>query len=201
MKGLISTHTCSLQNLLSALLFATTVACGGMDSGNQQIDREAIKEEMEQREVRRILPAEIVEAAYERGALLSDQALDLCVETYQPSKQEARALVSPKALIAIDSLAQSENVSIRWVDKTSDLSQLVEKERQLWEAYLYNVENNLPLNDNVQKLGDEAFVYTKPLVLDSALMQELPGNESLEEPSFLGMWSIQMSKKTLIQSI
>ncbi len=201
MEGLITTYTCVLRNLLSALLFIATLACGGVDGGKQQIDREAIKEEMEQREIRRILPAEIVEAAYERGAMLSEQALNLCVETYQPSEQEAQALVSPEALLTIDSLAQLENVSIRWVDKTSDLSQLIEKERQLWEAYLYNVEKNLPLNDNVQKLGDEAFVYTKPLVLDSVLLQELPGNESLEEPSFLGMWSIQMSKKTLIQSI
>lgn len=183
------------------LLWSMMAGCGGSGSGEQQIDREAIKEEMEQREIRRVLPAEIVEEAYQRGQTLSQQALELSVEVYQPSEQNIRNLISPEAKIKIDSLSQAEGAAIGWVDMTTDTAQLGEKERQLWEAYLYNIENKLPLNDNVQRLGDEEYLYTKPLVLDAELMKKLPGSESQGTSNFLGMWSIRLAKKELVQSM
>jgi hypothetical protein len=175
--------------------------CGGVGNSEQQIDREAIKEEMEQREIKRILPAEIVEEAYRRGEILSQQASDLSLQVYQPDEQNIRELIGPEAMIKIDSLSRAEGATISWVDLTSDTAQLEEKERQLWEAYLYNVENELPLNDNVQRLGDEEYLYTRPLVLDAELMKKIPGSESPEGSNFLGMWSIRLTKKELVQSM
>lgn len=182
-------------------LLQVMAGCGGAGNSEQQIDREAIKEEMEQREIKRILPAELVEEAYRRGETLSQQALDLSLEVYRPAGQNIRDLIGPEAMIRIDSLSRTEGATISWVDKTTDTTQLQEKERQLWEAYLYNVENELPLNDNVQRLGDEEYLYTQPLVLDAELLKKIPGSERREGANFLGMWSIRLTKKELVQSM
>jgi hypothetical protein len=179
-------------------------ACGGIDSSEQQIDRESIREEMEQREIRRVLPAELVEAAYERGATLSQQALEIAIDARQT---KSGTLQGPGDFLSaagkhIDSLAKAENVDIRWVSVDTDTALLGEKERQLWEAYLYNIENELPVNDNVQRLGDEEYLYTRPLSLSPELRKKIAGSEETESPQgFLGMWSIRISKKRLIQSM
>jgi len=179
-------------------------ACDGIGSGEQQIDRESIREEMEQREIRRVLPAELVEAAYERGAALSQQALEIAIDTRQTKSGtiQGQGDFLSAAGKRIDSLAKAENVDIRWVNIDTDTALLGEKERQLWEAYLYNMENELPVNDNVQRLGDEEYLYTRPLSLSPALRKKIIGSEETESPiGFLGMWSIRISKKRLIQSM
>lgn len=197
-------QTTILRKLLYAFfaflpIVGAMVGCGG--SGEQQIDREAIREEMEQREIKRLLPAELVEGAYQRGEALAEAARDLVLQTYpQPVEEPPADFVTDVAVEKIDSLSKAEDVSIAWVSEITDTAGLEEKEKQLWEAYLYNVDNDLPLNDNVQRIGDEEYLYTKPLLLDLEIRRNMLGSES-DTTAFLGMWSILISKKNLIQSM
>jgi len=170
--------------------------CGRDGGQNQQIDREAIKKEMEQREIKRLLPADLVEGAYQRGDLLAAKAEKLILQ----DQQSFSSLLDSQALNAVDSLAQAEDVQIRWVDQANDSVRLDNKEQQLWEAYQYNVENSLPLDDNVQRLGDEEYLYTKPLLLNAHLGKKLNGRVA-DTAAFLGMWSIRITKKSLIRSM
>lgn len=192
-----------LRSFFSAtkILFICTLSILGCDgAGRQQIDREAIKQEMAKREIRHILPAQIVEAAYSKGKALSSQTEAMAVQHFQSA--QAPAFITDASLISIDSLAKAQNTSIRWIPaQTSDV-QLSELEQQLWDAYWYNVENELPVNDNVQKIDEETYLYTKPLMLNTALKEKLSLRADTTFPSrFLGMWSIQLSKKEIIQAM
>lgn len=191
----------TLGTLITICTLQIMAGCGGTGSSEQGIDREAIREEMEQREIKRILPAELVEGAYQRGEALAEAARDLVLNTYpQPVEQQPADFVTDEANEKIDSLSKAEDVNIAWVSKTTDTASLGEKEKQLWEAYLYNVDNDLPLNDNVQRIGEEEYLYTKPLLLDPEIRRNMLGSES-DTTAFLGMWSIRISKKNLIQSM
>ncbi|MFP4293777.1 MAG: hypothetical protein ACLFQ0_19260 [Cyclobacteriaceae bacterium] len=191
----------SLPLWMMLLLFS---GCSGTDTTEQQVPGDSIQEEMEEREIKRILPGEIVEAAYTEGEKLSSQAQQIAVEAYRRRvgrDTNFADFVDAQALRDIDSLMQNKQASIHWVAASDDNPQLQDTERQIWEAYLYNVENDLPLNDNVQRLGEDNFLYTRPVRLDVELRKKLPGTETKAEDAFLGMWVVRFSKKALIQSL
>ena len=60
------------------------------------------------------------------------------------------------------------------------------KEASLWEAYQYNISKGLPLEDNVQKLGDSALLYTVPIQ---------------QADSLTGMWSIAFEKRAIVSEL
>lgn len=187
------------------LLALSILGCDG--TSTNQLDQEAIHKEMEQREIKRILPAEIVEGAYEQGKDIATQAQELAIKLYQSEAGEAEGFntfVTEHSLIKIDSLAKARNAEIHWVPADADeiQIQLSELEQQLWDAYWYNVENALAVNDNVQKINEDAYLYTKPMMLTPELREKLPGSgDTPPNTAFLGMWSIKLSKKELIQAL
>lgn len=194
-----ATYSRPIQLVLIILLLAVTTACDN-SSSQQEIDRQAVMEEMEQREVRRILPADLVEAAYLKGREISSKADAVVWDNYSLADDtlfDASQAIKIQAYQTIDSLEEANEVEVNYVNLRTDTSTLVSKELQLWEAYLYNVENDLPLNDNVQRLGDDRYLYTKPIFLEEKVNHTTSDNSKF----FAGMWSIVISKKTLIQSM
>jgi len=170
----------------------------------QQVDRDAINKAMAQREIKHILPAEIVKATYEQGEAIAKKAQQIAIEQYQNNGEKAERFMSSPNMPEIDSLAEVYQAKIKWVTSSMNAEelQLSELEQQLWEAYLYNVENELEVNDNVQKIGDTHFLYTKPYLLDPKTRKKLPGGETaLSKKQLLGMWSITLSKKDVIKGM
>jgi hypothetical protein len=194
----------SKNNIQISLLTISLLlpACGGSEN-TQQVAGEKIQEEMEQREIRRILPGEIVEVAYSRGEAMSRQAQQMALEAYRQagSSQSLGVFMAQNFTESIDSLSRQAGVGLSWVASAAPPQKMGEKERQIWEAYLYNVENDLPLNDNVQKIGDEAFLYTRPFMADEAFLSENPSVKIASKKGFIGMWSVRIDKKLLIQSM
>ncbi len=183
-------------------LLLLSVACGN-PTAQEGIDREAVKKEMAQREIKHVLPAEVVEAAYEQGKLLAEEAQEIVLSTYRKNADAVDFPQFARAKTSIDSLAAARNTEIHWIPAGTDTSanRLGAMERQVWDAYLYNVENQLPLDDNVQKIGDEHFLYTRPLTMSPELRKQLPGAEPTQENDFLGMWSIKLAKKEIIRDM
>ncbi|MEK6477810.1 hypothetical protein WJR50_09760 [Catalinimonas sp. 4WD22] len=181
------------------------LGCDG--TSTKQLDPEAINKEMEQREIKRILPAEIVEGAYEQGKDIASQAQELAIKLYQSeagATEGFNSFITERTLVQIDSLAKARNAEIHWVPADADeiQIQLSELEQQLWDAYWYNVENDLAVNDNVQKINEDTYLYTKPMMLTPELRKKLPGRgDTPQNTDFLGMWSIQLSKKEIIQAL
>jgi len=95
---------------------------------------------------------------------------------------------SPSNNSVIDSLQQNFHVKI--IPLQSGDSMLMEIEKQIVEAYVTG-SGQVQLNDNVQKLGTDSLLYTKPI------LKEMP-DKSVQ---FLYALGIRIPKKQIILSI
>ena len=88
----------------------------------------------------------------------------------------------------IDSLQQNFHVKI--IPLQSGDSMLMEIEKQIVEAYITG-SGQVQLNDNVQRLGTDSILYTKPI------LKEMPDKSA----QFLYALGIRIPKKQIILSI
>lgn len=86
----------------------------------------------------------------------------------------------------IDSVGEANKVKVFWLDPKDPAAP--EIERLLLEAYLSGSLEGDSLRDNVQQVGPDSLLYTKPVT------KELP--EGVLQ--FEGTWGVRMSKKNLI---
>jgi len=146
------------------LLFLAT-GCGGSLSREE---RKELAEAGKQQEIRRVTEAEIDEAVLSQGRAITGLAMIL-------KDDPAR----------IDSLGRAKNVTLRWV--TPGASNALSLEQQIIDAYVMSaVDGDLP--DNVQALGDDSVLYSRPAV------SKLPDGAVQVD----GMWSVVFSKKDIV---
>lgn len=141
------------------------LSCGGSLNDEQ---RKKMREARELNSIKKVSDAEIQEAAFAYG-------------------RELMGLI--EAGLDKDSLEVSRKVDVRWLEIGS--TEGSEIERQVIDAYLTSMMLGTALADNVQRLGSDSLLYTKPVVVD------LP--EGAVEVK--GTWNIRMSKKQVILSI
>jgi hypothetical protein len=125
----------------------------------------------------------------------------------------------------IDSLSTYFSAKIKRVSNRSrnEKDNPNDMEKQLLDAYQYNLENSLELSPGVQKIDDNNYLYTKPIILNSGLCLQCHGqvgtdlDESFAEQirelypddnalghkinDLRGMWSITLDKKALVLTI
>jgi len=125
----------------------------------------------------------------------------------------------------VDSLSKNYGAVIRRVslkmrnpqDQPSDL------EKELLDAYAYQRENSAELKENVQPVGEDQYLFTKPIMVENALCLTCHGTFengfTKETDAFIkskypedqatgyeigdlrGMWSITFPKKKIVQSM
>lgn len=144
--------------LLTCILFA----CGGSLTDEQ---RKRMREASEQQAVLKVTDAEITEAAFAKGRAVME------------------TLTKPDEA---DVVGQGAQVKIHWLEPGG--GDALEIEQQLIDAYINSMIEGVPLQDNVQNIGDDSVLYTKPVVLTKP-------DSSIE---IKGTWNIWMSKKQLI---
>ena len=127
-----------------------------------------MREARELNSIKKVSDVEIQEAAFQLGREI--------MELVEAGRNE-------------DSLEVSREVDIRWLEAGS--TEGTEIERQVIDAYLTSLMLGTELADNVQRLGTDSLLYTKPVVVD------LP--EGVVEVK--GTWNIRMSKKQVVLSI
>lgn len=137
-------------------------SCGGSLTDEQ---RKKMKEAREQQSIQKVTDAEITEAAFEKGRAI--------METLTRPAQA-------------DSLSKAVQVEIHWLEPGAGKG--LEIEQQLIDAYINSVIVGGTLQDNVQNIGTDSVLYTKPVVLTRP-------DSSIEVK---GTWNIWMSKKQLI---
>ncbi len=158
-------------------------------SGETIIDRQVLKE-MEEREPKHVLPGEIMEAAYAQGDTITSQAQQLLLSYYPQSGSSTASDNFQQTYLrrVADSLGQKYKAHIQWIaPRDTSSNTLTELQQQLLAAYLYNADHQLDVNHNVQRIDEESYLYTKPVVSDSS--------------RFLGMWSVVLSKKEIVLGI
>ena len=153
------------------ILGAIATACSGSLSDEQ---RKQLRENMEDGEIRKVTEAELTEASFAYGRTIASMI-----------ERRDKTLTDRTFL---DSLEQTYHVEV--VPLAAGDSVLRDIERQIIEAYTSGA-GELQLTDNIQKLGADSMLYTKPI------MRERPDG-SLEFARALG---IRMPKKYIIRSI
>jgi len=154
------------MNRFIYIIMIFLVACGGTLTDDQ---RKKLKDGMKRNEIKKVSEAQITEAAFAIGRVIAES-----VEKENKKKT--------------DSLLQIYDVKIVYLHLGD--SQLLGIEKEIIEAYTAG-SGQVQLNDNVQRLGTEILLYTKPV------MKELPDG-SLQFNYALG---IRMPRKQVVLSI
>jgi hypothetical protein len=148
---------------LFVISFALFTACGGSLSDEQ---RRQMREASEQQAIMKVTEAEILDAAFAKGRSVMTRLTENNPDTSKVSTEEI--------------------VRIHWL--APGKAHGLEIEQQLIEAYLNSLLTGTPLQDNVQKIGEDSLLYTNPVVITRA-------DSSIE---IKGTWNIWMSKRELI---
>lgn len=132
--------------------------------------RKKMKENMAQGEIKKVTESEITDATYTWGRKLASAI-----------EKKDRLLTNNTFL---DSLAQAEGVEIIALQTTSEGLRAIEK--QLLEAYTSSAGG-----ENVQKMGTDSLLYTKPV------FREHPDGST----EFLKAIAIRFTRKQIVLSI
>ena len=200
------------------------------DMKDRKGSSEALKEEIKERELKRVTEVEIFEAATKVGeqiAMASQKTLATNLKTAisQQGVEYAIEFCKLQAMPLTDSLskkfaAQIRRTSIKIRNPANRPNDL---ESQILDAYQYNVENGLDLAANLQRIDQDYLLYTHPIVLNNPLCLNChgkPGDQITDEHAQLltslypddeavgyqlgelrGMWSIVLSQKQLVLSL
>lgn len=155
-------------------------------SGETTLNQKVL-EEIKEREPKHVLPGEIMEAAYAQGDTITSQTQQLLLSRYrQPGNDTSlSSFLQTHWRDVADSLEPTYKAHIQWIAARDTASHtLTELQQQLLAAYLYNAAHQLDFDHNVQRVDDETYLYTKPVVSDSN--------------RFMGMWSVVLSKKEIV---
>jgi predicted NAD-dependent protein-ADP-ribosyltransferase YbiA (DUF1768 family) len=152
---------------LLLISFFIIISCQGKLTEEQ---KRKIREEREQSQIRKISEATITEAAFAYGRTIS-----AIIE------RRDNALSNK---ILVDSLENAFGVQIILLQK--ETSNLCAVERQVLEAYTES--KGISLTDNIQKMGKDTLLYTKPITKTG-------------DNSFAHAIALRMPKRQVIQTI
>lgn len=154
-----------------AIGFVILTACGGTLTDEQ---RKKARESIEAGQLKRVTDSELTEASFALG-----RTIVKLIEKKDPYLTNQNFL---------DSLGKVYSIEIIAMQPGDSASRAVEQ--QIIEAYIAGV-GKVELNDNIQKLGKDSILYTKPI-----LRELIDG--SVEFSKALG---IRMPKKEIVRSI
>jgi hypothetical protein len=153
------------------ILFLFLFACNGKLTDEQ---KRKIREEREESQIKKISDADITEAAFEYGRTITHII------------EERDKTLSNKILL--DSLENAYGVEI--LSMQTDDSTLRAVEKKVIEAYISGG-STVALSDNVQKMGKDSILYTKPM------MRELPDGSV----SFTKALGLRIPKRQIVRTI
>ena len=158
------------------LLFLIILGCG--NPGEQQANREKLIEGLDDHKIKRVTEDQIISAAYEQGNQIVDQLSVRAGDTL------SQISISQSWLDSLSSALNHQEIKL--ITPETPVSALSEYESALFDAYQFSARQGQVLKPNVQTVGDQFLLYTYPLE---------------REQQLLGMWSILLSRKTLIRKL
>lgn len=155
-----------MKHLLLILSFLW-MSCTGSLTDDQ---RKRMKENMEQNEIKKVTESQIMDAAFQYGRQVAS-----LVEKRDKTLSNTQFLDSLSKVYQVEIISlQSSNMMLRTIEK------------QILEAY-----QTAAGTENVQKMGPDSLLYTKPFV------REHPDGST----EFLKAVGIRMTKKQIVSSI
>ena len=211
---------------LMILLFITS--CN--PPAQEQTNDTSLKEEMENREIKKLSEGEINAAAMELGNEVAAKAQETLAGNLKKALQEkgiqgAIKYCNLAAYPLVDSVENEFNAEIKRVSlKTRNPEDKPDQtESSILEAYHYAMEQGQEIGANIQNLNEQYILYTKPIVINNQLclnchgevgentltenyqiIKELyPDDEAVgyNMGDLRGMWSIKLAKKEIIKNL
>lgn len=209
-----------------AFILSLSLSC----TNDKKVDSRAIKEEIENRKIKKVTEAEIVAKVHELGdeiALKTKKALGKKLKNaiQNGGVENAISFCNLNAMPLVDSLSSKFSAEIRRVTlKARNPNNHPDNlERELLDAYAYQWKDSIPLQTNVQALEGSKYLFTKPILVDNTLCLGCHGtteNGLLKETldfikskypndkatgyeigDLRGIWSITISKKKVVLSM
>jgi hypothetical protein len=193
---------------------------------SRPVKNEAMREEIASREIKRISEAEIVNEAYTAGQNIAQAAEEFIHDKSSESlinKDSTKIALSYISwLHNVDSISKAYDAEVKIIGISRPQINASPMEAELLDAYQYNVEQNIELTDNIQKVERERLLYTKPLYIKNSTCLKCHGSinelnsdtlKFLENNypdanitgykinEIIGMWSIMLSQKKIIQQL
>lgn len=163
----------------------------------ERLDTSKIKEKIEASKIKRITPVQLNMQVERWGSGMS-KALTSVIEkeAQTASKTRLEELCQLKNIKLIDSLSDAYKVKIRLLGMPDSNNQsLYVKEKEVLDAYIYNAENKLPMESNIQRIGDSLFVYTYPIKNSKVISKLCFADETYN----FALWSIVFRKADVIR--
>jgi len=214
--------------LLSAiLLFPVLLAC----ESEKKINREIIEEINKLSEVKKVNEADMISFAMKWGDEISIEAQQNLISTLQKAIADhgisgAVEFCQAEALPITHEVGKKHKVTVKRVSlqPRNQANTPSDVEKNLLEAYSYNVENNIENKPNIQKIdAGETLLYTKAITIPGGLCLNChgePGKEITGETltkietlypegqgtgykvgDLRGMWSISLPKTEVIKNM
>ncbi len=133
------------KHYLLVIIFALAVLAACEESDQRTMSK--FKSEMEDRKLQRITPGQFINFATQIGKIVLD--------TTEVNKKLIESIDSVYGITIYTASPQSIKPDTKLAGIT--------------EAYLYNIENKLPLDDNLQKQDDTTLLYTRPVIYNNSL--------------------------------
>lgn len=192
-----------------------------MGCGTSEVNRQAVKEEMAKREVKRITPTQMQEKGLEMGLLL---VKDLNASWQQELFDKMDELGESGAL-AYCKLDSGENFEfVRVSNKPRNQTHLSDSlEDIILGAYEYSHQNGQNISPSLHDVDPEYVLFNAPIIVENSkclnchgsvggeISEELydeivslyPSDSSInfQLNSLMGMWSIRIPKKQIVQEL
>jgi hypothetical protein len=185
-----------MRYILPLFLWVGLLAC---NLENRQVKgaKEAA-EKYRSLQVKRITDAQITAIVEEWGPKVANKAEAALTEALSKAPKNTAQICELKNIKAIADLAKMYGVKINLLSaKDSASIALDSKEHQLLAAYLYNAQQKLPQNDNIQKIGDSMLVYNAPIATDHLICKACFGTNKIP----LALWRVQFMKREVVRKV
>lgn len=165
----------------SLILFLFMLSACIPDMKERGYDTKKLSEEVKDRKIKKLTPAQINTWTYEKGQMMAEL---LNAELGKVPAEEKKAIA--QKLASLDSLQKTYKVQILLIDlKEQDLSNRYKgKAKEVIDACIYQIESGQAIQANLQKLENQDFLFV-------TAAETLPQH----------IWQINFSKKEVIRKI
>ncbi|CCH03194.1 hypothetical protein FAES_5195 [Fibrella aestuarina BUZ 2] len=180
------------------LLFTATLSTFLFSCNPDRVQyNDQLKQQMADMKVKRVTNADLSEAVNSWGeqivAIANREATAKLT-----AGAETPTVCNLSALPKTQALAKRYGMTISLLGAADVQNpKLAQKEREVLDAYLYNVEKKLPQSSNIQRIGDTLFVYNDAVPVTDKLCQACFGTQ--KQP--LAVWRLAFPKREVIRHI
>lgn len=157
-----------------------------------------LKQEIMDKKIKRITSEDINVTVDSWGKQISAVAQQELITRLNAKPADQTGLCTLRDLPKTQALAKRYAIEINLLSGADVQNpKLPAKEREVLDAYLYNAENKLAQQPNIQKVNDTLYVYNTAVPSDNVICQTCFGNE--KQP--LAVWRLVFHKREVVRRL